>query len=159
MSCINIVFPNQLFEKVDYFDGNQVVLVEEFLFFKQINFHKKKLVFHRNSMKNYEDYLIKSGFNVEYIETSSKFSDIRHFISNLDNTKTIRILDPNDDWLSRRIINACSKNSIELEIIDNPSFITSKKSFDSFFRDDKKKFFQTSFYKKQRQELNILIEN
>ena len=90
MSCINIVFPNQLFEKVDYFDGNEVVLVEEFLFFKQFNFHKKKLVFHRNSMKNYEDYLIKSGFNVEYIETSSKFSDIRHFISNLDNTKTIR---------------------------------------------------------------------
>ena len=63
MSCINIVFPNQLFEKVDYFDGNEVVLVEEFLFFKQFNFHKKKLVFHRNSMKNYEDYLIKSGFN------------------------------------------------------------------------------------------------
>ena len=87
MSCINIVFPNQLFEKVDYFDGNEVVLVEEFLFFKQFNFHKKKLVFHRNSMKNYEDYLIKSGFNVEYIETSSKFSDIRQFISNLDNTK------------------------------------------------------------------------
>ena len=86
MSCINIVFPNQLFEKVDCFDGNEVVLVEEFLFFKQFNFHKKKLVFHRNSMKNYEDYLIKSGFNVEYIETSSKFSDIRHFISNLDNT-------------------------------------------------------------------------
>ena len=159
MSCINIVFPNQLFEKVDYFDGNEVVLVEEFLFFKQFNFHKKKLVFHRNSMKNYEDYLIKSGFNVEYIETSSKFSDIREFISNLDNTKTIRILDPNDDWLSRRIINECSKNSIELEIIDNPSFITSKNSFDSFFRSDKKKFFQTSFYKKQRQELNILIEN
>ena len=43
--------------------------------------------------------------------------------------------------------------------LDNPSFITSKKSFDSFFRSDKKKFFQTSFYKKQRQELNILIEN
>jgi deoxyribodipyrimidine photolyase-related protein len=159
MSLINIVFPNQLFEKVDHFEGKEVVLIEEFLFFKQFNFHKKKLVFHRNSMKNYEDYLIKSGINVEYIETSNKFSDIRQFISNLDNTKTIRIIEPNDDWLSRRIINECSKNSIELEIIDNPSFITSKKSFDSFFRNDKKKFFQTSFYKKQRQELNILIEN
>lgn len=159
MSCINIVFPNQLFEKVDHFDGNEVVLIEEFLFFKQFNFHKKKLVFHRNSMKNYEDYLIKSGINVEYIETSNKFSDIREFISNLDNIKTIRILEPNDDWLSRRIINECSKNSIELEIIENPSFITSKNSFDSFFRSDKKKFFQTSFYQKQRQELNILIEN
>jgi len=159
MSLINIVFPNQLFEKVDHFEGKEVVLIEEFLFFKQFNFHKKKLVFHRNSMKNYEDYLIKSGINVEYIETSNKFSDIRQFISNLDNTKTIRIIEPNDDWLSRRIINECSKHSIELEIIDNPSFITSKKSFDSFFRNDKKKFFQTSFYKKQRQELNILIEN
>lgn len=96
-------------------------------------------------MKNYEDYLIKSGFNVEYIETSSKFSDIRHFISNLDNTKTIRILDPNDDWLSRRIINECSKNSIELEIIDNPSFITSKKLFDSFLEVIRKSFFKLHF--------------
>ena len=45
MSCKNIVFPNQLFEKVDYFEGKEVVLIEEFLFFKQFNFHKKKTCF------------------------------------------------------------------------------------------------------------------
>ena len=45
MSCINIVFPNQLFEKVDYFDGNEVVLVEEFLFLNNSIFIKRNLFF------------------------------------------------------------------------------------------------------------------
>ena len=38
-------------------------------------------------------------------------------------------------------------------------FITKKFELDSFFRPDKKKFFQTSFYKSQRSKFNLLMED
>ena len=52
---INIVFPNQLFEDSPLLENNyDIYLLEESLFFKQFNFHKQKIAFHRASMKYYE---------------------------------------------------------------------------------------------------------
>ena len=50
-----IVFPNQLFKQTILADSDfQIFLVEEDLFFKQYNFHKQKILFHRSSMKFYQ---------------------------------------------------------------------------------------------------------
>ena len=52
----SIVLPNQLFEKSPLFlKRNKIFLVEDFLFFKNYKFHKQKLIFHRLSMKKYEN--------------------------------------------------------------------------------------------------------
>ena len=60
MEEVNIIFPNQLFEKSPLFDYKfKTYLIEEFLFFKQYKFHKKKIFFHRVSMKKYYDYCLK----------------------------------------------------------------------------------------------------
>ena len=80
-----LIFPHQLFEDTDYLDKSQpVFLIEEFLFFKQYLFHQQKIAFHRATMKFYETELKKAGFEVEYIESSSKFSDIRNLIQKLE---------------------------------------------------------------------------
>ena len=51
---INIIFPNQLFEDSVVIENKKTTyLIEEYLFFKQYNFHKQKILFHRDSMKNY----------------------------------------------------------------------------------------------------------
>ena len=53
-----LIFPHQLFESHPALEKNRdVFLVEEYLFFRQYNFHKQKLVFHRASMKFYESFL------------------------------------------------------------------------------------------------------
>jgi deoxyribodipyrimidine photolyase-related protein len=99
-----LIFPHQLFEDTDYLDKSQpVFLVEEFLFFKQYSFHKQKIAFHRATMKFYENELKKAGFEVEYIESSSKFSDIRNLIPKLEkeNFKTIKTTDVCDNWLEK----------------------------------------------------------
>ena len=55
---INIIFPNQLFEKSLVFNNNYpTFLIEEYLFFNQYNFHKQKILFHRDSMMNYYDFV------------------------------------------------------------------------------------------------------
>tara|TARA_R110002096_G_scaffold67528_1_gene163693 strand:+ start:210 stop:482 length:273 start_codon:yes stop_codon:yes gene_type:complete len=78
--AINLIFPHQLFAESPLMDnGEEVYLIEEYLFFKQFMFHKQKLAFHRASMKCYQHFLEKKGIKVNYIESNNKLSDIRQF--------------------------------------------------------------------------------
>ena len=155
-----IIFPNQLFDNSELINKTEnFIIVEEYLFFKQFSFHKQKILFHRISMKKYESYLLKLGKKVTYIDSFKEESDVRILIDNIKNINEINIYDPVDYWLSKRILKHSEQKKIKLNIHNNPLFITSEEILKSFFRTDKKKFFQTSFYKKQRVELNILINN
>ena len=61
-SEVVLVFPHQLFKSHPYIlNDRHVVLVEEFLFFRQYKFHKQKLKFHRATMKYFQDYLDGKG--------------------------------------------------------------------------------------------------
>ena len=156
---ISIIFPNQIFEKSKLLDeSTKIYLIEEYLFFNQFKFHKQKILFHRMTMKSYERFLQKNSFDIKYIDSTEKFSDIRSFIENLDsNIKSIKIYDPIDNWLSKRIIDTCKLKNINVEVYDNPLFINKNEDLSSFFRSDKKKFFQTSFYKQQRLKLDVMM--
>ena len=66
---LNIIFPNQLFENSPLLKNqNESILVEEFLFFNQFKFHKQKILFHRITMKNYQQFLEFRDKKVKYIE-------------------------------------------------------------------------------------------
>ena len=159
LNSINIIFPNQLFEESNLFLNNKkTYLIEEHLFFKQFNFHKQKLVFHRSSMKNYENYLLSKGIDVAYIETKNQESDIRIFLDKINVTE-INIYHPEDNWIEKRIKKSCKKNNIKINIEENPLFLTAHDDLLPFFNPEKKKLFQTSFYKSQRKKMKILIDN
>ena len=97
-------------------------------------------------MKKYESYLLKLGKKVTYIDSFKEESDVRILIDNIKNINEINIYDPVDYWLSKRILKHSEQKKIKLNIHNNPLFITSEEILKSFFRTDKKKFFQTSFY-------------
>ena len=159
LNSINIIFPNQLFEESNLFlNKKKTYLIEEHLFFKQFNFHKQKLVFHRSSMKNYENYLLSKGIDIAYIETKNQESDIRIFLDKI-NVSEINIYHPEDNWLEKRIKKSCKRNNIKINIEENPLFLTAHDDLLPFFNPEKKKLFQTSFYKSQRKKMKILIDN
>ena len=157
---LTLIFPNQLFENSDLLQASKrITLVEEYLFFKHFNFHKQKILFHRMSMKYYENYL-REHYNTEYIDSTKIESDVRILIQNLGSEiKKINVYEPNDNWLNKRLKNACRKKAIELRLFKNPLFLLDKEELNPFFRSDKKKFFQTSFYKNQRQEMGLLMQH
>ena len=156
---VNLIFPNQLFrDGVLINNSNKTFLIEEFMFFRHFKFHKQKILFHRMSMKKYESFLKSKNIDVEYIDSYEEISDIRLFFDKMESIKSINIYDPEDNWLEKRIIKACSKNNIKVNVYENQLFITKKIELDSFFRADKKKFFQTNCYKSQRLKFNILME-
>ena len=153
----SIIFPNQLFKNSELLsNSNKIILVEEFLFFKHYKFHKQKILFHRMSMKSYKLFLEDKGYDVRYIESTDCNSDIRELIETLDINK-IKIYNPVDNWLSKRISQSCSKKNIQIETYENPLFINNNDDLNTFFRTDKKKFFQTAFYKQQRIKMDIMM--
>ena len=155
-----LIFPHQLFKKSEVLDKEKVhFLVEEHLFFTQYSFHKEKLVLHRASMKAYEQYLIQSGYQVKYIESTSSLHDCRLLIKHLSDKKctSISCIDPADYFLMRRIKNACTSFNIRIHILDNPSFLNTVSGTQNYF-DSKKKYFQTDFYTAQRKQRKLLMD-
>ena len=159
MSEASIIFPHQLFKKnTALHKGRKIFLTEEFLYFKQYNFHQQKLLLHRACMKSYAAYLIKEGYQVEYIESIDEKNDIRKLLESLkkENIETIHITEVVDYLLDKRITNACKKNQIEIIQYQTPAFLNSRQEGDDYFA-SKKRYFQTDFYIAQRKKRNILL--
>ena len=126
MKALNIIFPNQLFENNPLLDNeNDCLLIEEYLFFTQFNFHKQKLLLHRSSMKRYEQLLLSKNKEVIYINCYEKIHDIRLLLESplLIKYSKIRYIDTVDYWLEKRIALGLKNKNIEIEKLDNPNFI------------------------------------
>jgi len=162
MKEVNLIFPHQLFKESPIFDVKApVYLVEEYLFFKQYPFHKQKIAFHRATMKRYADFLQnEKNFAVNYVEATQVNSDIRLLIDELktQGAEHINYIDPTDNWLQKRLSKACRKNVLTSKQYSSPLFLNTKEELYDFFRADKKKYYQTTFYTEQRKRQNILIE-
>jgi deoxyribodipyrimidine photolyase-related protein len=161
MSVVSLVFPPQLFEKHPALVKNQAVfIVEEFLFFKQYNFHKQKLVFHRASMKAYQRFLEQKGYKVTYIEAKEKTSDIRSLLPYLKQkgVSEIHYADVSDDWLEKRIAEQAVKLKIKVSKHDSPLFFLTSEQVNGYFN-GKKRFHQTNFYTEQRRRFKILVDD
>lgn len=161
MKSVHLVFPHQLFKVSPLFEvASPIYIIEEFLFFKQYPFHKQKIAFHRATMKAYEAFLKSKKIEVLYIEATSAIADIRKLIPELkrQGIAHINYIDPVDTWLDRRICSSCAKHNITTTVFDSPLFLNTKEELSTFFRSDKKKYYQTSFYTEQRKKRNILIE-
>jgi len=162
MKEVNIIFPNQLFESSVLLNNQSpIYMVEEFLFFRQYPFHKQKIAFHRASMKEYEAFLKSQNKKVEYIEATEKIADLREFIGCLSEKgfETINYIDPVDNWLEKRIKKQCELKKIKRNKYDTPLFLNTEEELSVFFKKDKKKYHQTSFYTTQRKKMNILMDS
>jgi deoxyribodipyrimidine photolyase-related protein len=157
---ITLIFPHQLFKKHPALKKDRkVILVEEWLFFNQFQFHKQKLVLHRATMQYYKSLLEHNGYEVEYISATKEQCDIRKSIVQFAKKKvtTIHYADVADNWLRRRLRVACGKHKIELKEYTTPAFLNTMKEANDYF-DGRKGYFQTDFYIAQRKKRNILVE-
>jgi len=161
MKSAAIVFPHQLFEKIVFSSScSTIYLVEEFLFFGQYNFHRQKIAFHRGGMRFYESYLKKQNLDVIYIDTQNTLSDVRKLIAFIaaSGQANIEYIDTTDNWLEKRIAETCTAHAITVTKHISPLFLNTPQQLEEYFS-NKNRFFQTDFYKFQRQSRNILMED
>jgi len=161
MNCVNIIFPNQLFENSPLpLSTSTSYIIEDELFFKQYNFHKQKIALHRSSMKFYEWHLKANNLQAKYISHNDILADIDSLFNQFKSEQIdcVCYINPVDNFLSKKIEKSASKHNIKLEKFDNPNFLTKENELGDFFKANKKKFFQTSFYISQRKKFKILID-
>lgn len=159
-SSIGIIFPHQLFEQnIVISKCDTIYLVEEHLFFRQYNFHKQKIAFHRASIKFYESFLISKNIKVVYIDSFNELNDVRNLIKFLHSIgeNNIEYIDTTDYLLERRMEKACKCYSIHLNKNRSPLFLNTPEELATYFA-EKRRMFQTDFYKQQRISRNILLE-
>jgi deoxyribodipyrimidine photolyase-related protein len=160
MTEIILLFPHQLYKEHPAVNkSRKVILVEEWLYFRQYNFNKQKLVLHRASMKCYENWLQKKKIATEYIDTTDKLSEVHLLIKELSKRKitVIHYVDTTDNWLEKRLTTACRKNKIKQVRYDTPNFLNQLTDVNEFFA-AKKTYFQTDFYIAQRKQRKLLLE-
>jgi deoxyribodipyrimidine photolyase-related protein len=164
---VTLIFPHQLFKEHPALDKNRkVFLIEDPLFFGDIRyplkFHKKKLIFHRASMKAYEKYLTDKGFDVVYLQYSSFKEDRRsNYLAVFFNKMKVNVfhyVDVIDFILEKRIqrmLSQLHKRSVKYA---SPMFLTDENYLRNYFLKHKS-YLMVSFYKEQRKRLNILVDN
>lgn len=157
---VAVVYPHQLFRASELIDNSSIVyLVEDPLFFKQYAFHRQKLMLHRSSMKRFANELAtKQKKIVRYVEAAElkRSGDIVNRWKK-DRVKAIQLYDLEDDWLRRRLTEACREHSIVLRVLPSLNFATPTDSIEAFVGTKKKLFF-TQFYIEQRKRLGCLLE-
>jgi len=158
---VTLVFPHQLFESNPAIAVNRpVYLVEEYLFFRQYAFHKRKIAYHRATMKRYQQFLEEQGLKVNYIDSQEEVSDIRKLIPVMKSKGFERfyIIDPVDNWLSKRINETAKNEDITVQQFASPMFLNTPEDLQAFFKTGQKRFFQTSFYIDQRRKHQVMID-
>lgn len=150
MKSVNLIFPNQLFKDLSLIDkNNKTFLIEDYEFFNAYNFHKQKLVLHRASMKFYENFLKKNGFDVEYIGFAENWIEFLKVLR-VDEIITYEL---NNFDLEEKII----KSGFKFSFYKSPMFLSSNEEFAEFFS-SKEHYSQTSFYIYMRKKHKLLLD-
>jgi deoxyribodipyrimidine photolyase-related protein len=127
-----IILPNQLFPlKMLPEDIDTIYLIEEPRYFTDFDFHKLKLVYHRASMKKYENELPKK-FKCVYKE----FDKVNNTLYSSLNKETTCYFNPIDHKLSSKFKKVLSK----AKLIDNLNFLLTPQEIE----DNKSIFYKKS---------------
>ncbi len=156
MSTAALIYPHQLFDPHPTVPGADVVfLVEDPLLFQQYAFHRQKLMLHRATMKRYAHEVYPQA---RYVD-AHQLEQTGGIVALVKQAKcdTIRVVDPNDDWLQTRLAAACASARVKLIVLDDPHTLTPQTEIDDF-ASGKGKLFFTNFYIRQRKRLKILLE-
>lgn len=159
MKIAALVFPHQLYPDPSFFQGaDELILVEEYLFFSQYRFHKQKLVFHRATLKKFEASVAGINSKTRYIEATDPLSDIQKLIPVLakEGFTRLHIMDLADDWLENRIKKTAGSYGVSIQFSPSPLFLNKMEEVESYF-EKRKTYFQTDFYTWQRKSRNILL--
>jgi len=136
-----LILPHQLFDPDRFFQkGDRVTLYEHPWYFKEFPYHKKKLLFHRASMKAYQKELEAAHIVVHYISYDEKPTY----------KKGMKAFDPID----HAVLEELEK---KVEILESPLFLTKKGEIKELLGGEKH-LSMASFYIKQRKRFDVMIK-
>ena len=125
--------------------------------------HKHKLILFLSSMRKYALSIKKQKYSLKYYDLNKKNSNlsyedkIKDFIK-IKKISEIKMYEIEDKFFEKRIIDFGKQNKLTIHFIKSPMFFSSREEFKSYLIKSKKPFMAT-FYKQQRIEKNILVDD
>ena len=158
MKELTLIFPHQLWLDNPAFRSDRpIVLVEDPLFFRQFNFHIKKRILHRASMKAFEELLRSKGFHTLYIKSGPEAETaVLLNVLKQEGTEAILLVEPDDYLLDRRIKREARRLGIQLQVYDSPGFLMNRKQGAEWM--ETHRMHQTDWYIHWRKQLGVLME-
>ena len=149
-----LVFPNQLYPNNPAVEAaDQVWIVEDELFFTQLDFHPIKLAYHRATMKGWASRIA----DLRYISAGPSLQEILAEAKHAGFSQ-IHSIEPDDYLLNLRLQQCCPAADLELRYHDGPGFILTAAEADEEFSVTRKRHFMATFYQRQRRKANVLLE-
>ncbi len=158
-----LILGNHLFsshERLSPDENTLFFIAEDAGLCTHFKYHKHKLVLFLSAMRHHakelnEKYKIKYwDLNAQNI--SMNYEDkLENTLDKYSSIEKIITYDIEDHFFDKKIRAFCKTKKIELEVIDSPLFINSKKQFEDYLSDNKP--FMKTFYQNKRKELNILM--
>ena len=144
-----LLFPTQLYYKVDLKEFKEIFLIEEPRYFTDFHFHKLKLAYHRATMKKFYDHLKSKYHRVNYVEFDRVTSG---FYKSL---KEVTFFDPYDNPLHAKLHKLC-----KCTVLPQQQFIlTNEEIHENRHEFFKGKYRNDLFYKWMRQKTDIMVKN
>ena len=160
-----IILGNQLFplDELSKYKESYFFMAEDHGLCTYQKHHKHKLILFLSSMRKYATELKSKKFNIKYYQLNKKnitlsYEDkIVDFIKN-KKINEIKMFEIEDKFFEKRIIKFCKKNQINIHFLNSPMFLNTREHFTKYLSTVKKPF-MASYYKQQRIEKNILMNN
>lgn len=156
-----IIFPHQCFEYHEALTSEHlIILAEDPYFFDRFSFHKQKLIFHRATLKAYEQFLIKKNFNVIYFDYQSCKKNLDKIFSLCKKNKisTLCYIDVIEKELDKKIKQWSKAHGLKVERYNTPLFLLTPDDLPKMIG-TKKHYLMASFYTKMRKLFKILLHD
>ncbi|MBR99883.1 MAG: cryptochrome/photolyase family protein [Candidatus Marinimicrobia bacterium] len=156
------IFPHQLFYPHPAISKKRkIFLIQDPVFFydreKRLKFHKQKILLHLLSLYEFAEELKMSGYTVYNISVENLNSENEYkSIITKNNITKLHICDVVDSYLLKKIINNCKELGLRIQWYDSPGFLLNQTDVRNEFS-NKKSYYMSTFYKKQRKRYNILM--
>ncbi|MFM8218271.1 MAG: cryptochrome/photolyase family protein, partial [Planctomycetaceae bacterium] len=153
-----LIYPHQLYERhPGLTERCDCVLVEDPLFFTHERFHFQKLVLHRAAFAEYATTCERRGHRVLTAPSGELTTthDLAPWLQQRGYT-AVRVVDPCDDWLERRLRAGLARAKIGLTVLPDPHFLTSREELSEFAEGNARWYF-TDFYIRQRRRHQVLL--
>jgi deoxyribodipyrimidine photolyase-related protein len=159
-----VVFGNQLFANRHFRRArpDRVFMAESETLCRRYRAHRHKLILILSGMRSKADALREADYTVDYVPLGD--SRGRTFVellsANLDahRCKTLVHFETESPRFEARLQALCRSEGIEQEVLPSPKFITSRGDFERY-RSSHKRLFMGEFYKWQRRELGVLLDD
>lgn len=151
------LFPIDL---VSNFKDEPMIMIEDYSLWRRFRYHKQKLAFVLEAMRNYRDLLKKEGFSLHYVELNNDEKNISfkerllHLLKG-HKASSLMSFSIEDRFLRQQIQMVCTTLSLDWTVVESPMFLNSQQAVLELISD--RKPFMKNFYEHERRRRNILM--